>query len=129
MAVGAAYDLVLGAAVVTALEPLSRILPIPFPGEPFYARTQGVLLIGLGIFYAFAAHDLERSLRNVAGAIAARTMGGVYLIGYAWLEDVSWFFAVFGAADLLFAIWHWVLLRVEIKTGFWELLLFGERSS
>lgn len=126
MRAGAAYDLAVGLVIVTALEPLSRLLPIPFPTEPFYARMQGVLLIGLGTFYAFAAHDLDRNLRNVAGAIAIRTLGGLYLVGYVLTGTIAPFFSFFGAVDLAFGAWHLVLLRKERKASFWPLLLRGE---
>jgi len=129
MIVGATYDIIVGVIIVTALRPLSTITPIPFPDEPFYARMQGVLLLGLGIFYAFAAHDLERNLRNVAGAIAIRLIGGGYLIAYTALGDISWFFYLFGIGDVLFGAWHYVLLRRERGVFFLPLFLRGEEKS
>lgn len=126
MRVGAAYDFAVGLSIVAALEQLSRVLPIPFPSEPFYARMQGVLLMGLGVFYAFAAHDLERNLRNVAGAIAVRTAGGLYLGIYALTGAIAPFFLAFAAADLAFAAWHAWLLRAERSARFLPLLLRGE---
>lgn len=125
MIVGATYDLLVGLTIVAALRPLSQITPIPFPDEPFYARMQGVLLIGLGVFYAFAAHDLERNLRNVAGAILIRLIGGGYLIAYTALGDISWFFYLFGVGDLLFGLWHLALLRRERGIQFLPLLRSG----
>lgn len=129
MIVGATYDILVGLIIVAALRPLSTITPIPFPDEPFYARMQGVLLIGLGIFYAFAAHDLERNLRNVAGAIAIRLIGGGYLFAYTALGDISWFFYLFGISDVLFGAWHYVLLRKERGIRLLPLLTRGEEVS
>lgn len=125
MQVGAVYDIVVGLTIVTALEPLSRVLPIPFPSEPFYARMQGILLIGLGVLYALPALDLERNLRVVAGAIFVRAVGGGYLLGYTATGTIAPFFYVFALADLAFAIWHWILLRKERGIGFTRLLLRG----
>lgn len=125
MVVGTVYDLVVGLTIVVALKPLSAVVPIPFPAEPFYARMQGVLLMGLGVFYAFAAMDLERNLRNVAGAVLIRLVGGGYLVGYALAADISWFFHVFGALDLAFGAWHLALLRGERGIAFAPLLLRG----
>lgn len=123
MAFGSIYDAVLGLSIVFALEPMSRILPIPFPAEPFYARMQGIFLIGLAVFYALPALDLERHLRVVAGAIFLRLLGGAYVIGYAATGEISPFFHAFGAADLAFGLWHWLLLRKERGAGFLETLL------
>jgi hypothetical protein len=125
MIAGASYDVMVGLVLVVALEPLSRLLPIPFPAEPFYARMLGVLLAGLGVFYAFAAHDLERNLRCVAGAILIRLAGGGYLVAYAALSDIAPFFYVFGAADLAFGAWHLMLLHRERRIGWLPLLLRG----
>lgn len=126
MAVGAVYDIVVGLTIVTALEPLSRVLPIPFPSEPFYARMQGILLIGLGVLYALPAVDLKRNLRVVAGAIFVRAVGGGYLLCYTATGTIAPFFYAFALADLSFAIWHSVLLRKEHGIGFARLLLRGD---
>lgn len=123
MAVGSLYDAALGLSIVLALEPLSKVLPIPFPSEPFYARMQGVLLIGLAVFYALPALDLERHLRVVAGAIVLRLLGGAYVIGYALTGEIAPFFYVFGVADLAFGFWHAWLLRKERGIGFIATLL------
>lgn len=123
MAVGSCYDAALGLSIVLALEPLSKVLPIPFPSEPFYARMQGVFLIGLAVFYALPALDLERHLRVVAGAIFLRLLGGAYVIGYAATGEIAPFFHLFGAADLAFGIWHWALLVKERRVGFVATLL------
>jgi len=125
MTCGAAYDLAVGAAIALALRGLAAVLPIPYPQEPFYARMLGVLLVALGVFYAFAAHDLERNLRIVAGAIVARVVGGLYLVACAASGEIAPFFHVFGGVDLAFGIWHLVLLRSERRTAFLPLLLHG----
>ncbi|MBK9384894.1 MAG: hypothetical protein IPN34_08775 [Planctomycetes bacterium] len=127
MIAGAIYDFALGLSILGALELLALVLPIPFPAEPFYARTQGALLLGLGTFYAFAAHDLQRNLRNVAGAIVARTAGGLYISIYPLCDpSVSPFFLLFGGLDLLWAALHLYLLRRERVARFWPLLWRGE---
>lgn len=129
MIFGSIYDFVLGLSILCALEFLGRILPIPFPSEPFYARTQGVLLLGLGTFYAFAALDLAQNIRNVAGAIVARTVGGMYVATYPLFDaQVSSFFIVFGVLDLAWAALHLYLLHREGVARFWPLLLRGESS-
>lgn len=127
MVAGALYDFALGLSILFALELLAVLLPIPLPREPFYARTQGALLLGLGTFYAFAAHDLQRNLRNVAGAIVARTVGGLYISIYPLCDpSVSPFFLLFGGIDLLWAALHLYLLRRERVARFWPLLWRGE---
>lgn len=129
MLAGAIYDLLLGLSIVGALQVLGQLLPIPFPSEPFYARTQGVLLLGLATFYAFAALDLERNIRNVAGAIVARTVGGLYVGCYPFFDsEVSAFFVVFGLLDLAWAALHIYLLKREHVGHFWPLLLRGESA-
>ncbi len=126
MAAGAVYDIVLGLSIAFCLRPLSQVLPIPFPDQPFYARVVGILLIGLGCFYSFAAFDLRANIRNVAGAIFIRTLGGFYLATYALMdESVSWFFVLFGATDLAWALVHYVLLRTETRHAFVRLLVHG----
>lgn len=125
MWIGGVYDAVLGLSVILALEPLSRILPVPFPAEPFYARMQGVVLCGLAAFYLFAAHDLEKNLRNVAGAIFIRGAGGLYLAGYAATGKIAPFFHVFAWVDVGFAALHLWFLRSERGVKFWPLFLRG----
>ncbi len=116
MLVGAIYDALLGLSIVFALRPLSHVLPIPFPSEPFYARMQGIFLIGLSVFYALPALDLERHLRVVGGAIFLRLLGGAYVIGSAALGEVAPFFYLFGAVDVAFGLWHFVLLPRKTRT-------------
>ncbi len=128
MGVGAAYDLLTGATIALLLEPLSRVLPIPFPAEPLYARLCGVLICGLGLFYLFAFLAIDRFLRNVAGAIAVRTAGGLFLIGYVTGVGGPGFLAVFGGIDLAFALWHLALLRLEARLPFWPLLVRGDSA-
>jgi hypothetical protein len=123
--IGAAYDLVAGVSIAVALEPLSRLLPIPYPLEPFYARLCGVLLAGLGVLYSLAYFDIEQHLRIVAAAVLVRTAGGLFLAGYVLWPGAPWFFLVFGGIDLAFAAWHLVLLHTEARTPFWPLLFRG----
>ena len=128
MQVGALYDLLLGLSIVMILEPLSTILPIPYPAEPFYARVVGVLLVALAGFYAMTAAELDRHIRNVGAAVFARTFGGLYLLIYATLDaSVSWFFIVFGTLDLIFALWHTILLHKEAGIPLLTLIWHGER--
>jgi hypothetical protein len=127
MKLGALYDIVLGLLILAALQLLAGILPIPMPHQPFYARMAGLLLIGLGGFYALAGLDIERHLRLVPVAISVRAVGGAYIALYPLLDgSVSWFFIVFGALDIGWAAVHLALLRAERGIGFWPLLIRGE---
>ena len=114
--VGAAYDFVVGLLIAAALQLLSTILPIPFPTEPIYARLCGVLLMGLGAFYATTALTLPQSKLSVLAAIGIRTVGGGFLT-LAPLVDrgIAPFLAVFGAVDLVFALWFWIALRAASR--------------
>jgi hypothetical protein len=122
MAAGSLYDGVLGLSILLALEPLSRILPIPFPSEPFYARMHGIFLLGLCLVYALPAIDLERHLRLVAVAILIRLGGGLYVIGYAATGEIAPFFHLFGAIDVVFGLWHLGLLHTERRAGVFDTL-------
>ena len=126
MSAGAWYDAIVGASIVVALPQLSNVLSIPLPAEPFYARMQGVLLMGLGLLYALAAVDLERHLRIVAAAIVIRLVGGGYLAASVPLQGIDPFFYAFAGMDLLFALIHLTLLKRERKARFWPLLLHGQ---
>ena len=78
------------------------ILDLPVPGDLFFRRLTGLLVVCLGIAYALAARDPERN-RAIVWTGAIGKTGVVLLFGQAWLQGTIPFpvFAV-SLGDLAF---------------------------
>ena len=110
LVLGSLYDATF--AVVNLIVPATgaRLLGIAMPADEVYLRFTGVFLILLALFYMLPAIHPGRYLGNVTVAIIGRTLGAIFL----FVAVIGWgrpqAFLLLGAADLLFALLHAVLL-------------------
>jgi len=108
---GAVYDFVFAGLMLAAPGVLARLFALPLPGEAFYLRLIGVLLVIVGGAYLIAARDPGAQRPLVALAIAGRTAGfaalGLSALGRPQLAGL--WLPAFG--DLLFALLHAVTAR------------------
>ena len=103
LALGAAYDLVFGAAILGFTRSAAAILGLPVPADPVYLYLNGVFLLLLAGLYAAAAREPERY-----GAVAPISAGGralgFLLFVWAWAGGRPATFLVLGLADLGLAV-------------------------
>jgi len=103
---GALYDFAFAAAMLVAPGSLAHALSLPLPGESFYLRLIGVLLVLVGAVYLVAARDPAAERPIVALAIAGRAAGflalALSLVGRPDLRGL-WIPAL---GDLAFALLH-----------------------
>ena len=103
LAIGAAYDLVFGVAILGFTRPAASILGLEVPGDPVYLYLNGVFLLVLAALYAAAARAPER-YRAVAPVSAGGRALGFWLFVWAWHGGRPTAFLVLGLMDLLLAI-------------------------
>jgi hypothetical protein len=103
LAVGAAYDLVFGVAILGFTRAAASILGLPVPDDPVYLYLNGVFLLLLAGLYAVAARQPER-YRAVAPLSAGGRALGSALFLWAWLNGHPSSFLALGLADLGLAV-------------------------
>jgi hypothetical protein len=99
LAVGAAYDLIFGVAILGFMRPAAALLGLPIPDDPVYLYLNGVFLLLLAGVYAAAAREPER-YRAVAPISAGGRVVGFGLFLWAWAEGRPSSFLGLGLADL-----------------------------
>ena len=102
LAIGAAYDLVFGVAILAFTRRLAALLGLRVPDDPVYLYLNGVFLLVLSGIYAAAAREPERYRLVAPISAAGRTLGFV-LFAWAWAEGRPAVFLALGAADLAIA--------------------------
>ena len=110
LAVGAAYDLVFGVAILGFTRPAAAVLGLRIPDDPVYLYLNGVFLVLLAAIYAAAAQEPKRY-----GAVAPISAGG-RVVGFglflwAWADGRPSSFLAIGLTDLglalaTFAAWR-----------------------
>jgi hypothetical protein len=99
LAVGAAYDLVFGVAILGFTRRAASILGLDVPGDPIYLYLCGVLLLLLAAIYAASSRDPERYRAIPPIAAGGRSLGFV-LFAWAWAAEHPPVFLALGLADL-----------------------------
>lgn len=108
---GAAYDVVFAVLMVAAPELPARLLELPMPGEAFYLWIMATFLLMIAGFYGYAAYDPRSYGGNIRIAIVGRTLGAIVFCACALGRDDLWGLYPLAAADLAFAIVHWIFWR------------------
>lgn len=108
--VGAAYDALLGLAMLFTPQLLTGILGVPRPGEDFYLWLLGWLLLMLAGFYTLGAYDPMAYRGNIGVAIVGRAVAAAILAYAAWRHGFPGLYLP-AVVDLLFAIVHTVAWR------------------
>ena len=103
LAVGAAYDLIFGVAILGFTRPAAALLGLPVPDDPVYLYLNGVFLLLLAGLYAAAAREPER-YRAVAPISAGGRVVGFGLFLWAWAGGRPSSFLALGLADLGLAV-------------------------
>lgn len=99
LAVGAAYDLAFGVAILGFTRPAAALLGLPIPDDPVYLYLNGVFLVLLAAIYAAAAREPKR-YGPVAPISAGGRVVGFGLFLWAWGEGRPSSFLALGLADL-----------------------------
>ena len=103
LAIGAAYDLAFGVAILGFTRPAAARLGLPLPDDPVYLYLNGVFLVLLAALYAAASREPER-YRAVAPISAGGRVVGFGLFLWAWAGGRPTSFLALGLADLGLAV-------------------------
>ena len=112
MLIGGIYDAVFALPILFAPDACGRILGIRCPGIPFdfYVRFAALFLLAIALGYFFSLRNLERNRSMVNMMIISRSLGFIFMAGYATLPPpgirMEMAFLYLGLGDLIFALWH-----------------------
>lgn len=112
MLVGGIYDAVFALPILFFPDACGKILGIRCPGVPFdyYVRFAALFLLIIACGYFFSLRSLERNRSMVNMMIISRSLGFIFMAGYATLPppgirmESAWLYM--GLGDLIFALWH-----------------------
>ena len=110
LAIGAAYDLVFGLAILGFTRPAASILGLQVPGDPVYLYLNGVFLLVLAGLYGAAAREPERYRAVAPISAGGRTLGFVLFL-WSWAGGSPSIFLGLGLTDLALAAATFVAWR------------------
>jgi len=105
---GGIYDLAFGLPILLFPVQVGELLNIACPENPFYVRFCGLFLLILSMGYFIAWRDIHQNLGIVRLMIISRTLGFLFMGGFALLGGMETVFYLLAGADLLFALLHLV---------------------
>lgn len=110
MLLGSIYDWVM--ALLIFLYPKAiTFFGVPFPTDLMYFRWGGLLMLILPFFYLLAYINTEKNIAVVPSAILARTAGFLFLTLHTVLLGEAPVWVMFGLADLLFGVLHYIYFK------------------
>ncbi len=119
MLVFSIYDLII--ALLFLLWPQWLLILIGDTAARYGFRTFALTHLILPCFCMLAWMDPKRNIVIVTGAIIARVVYALVLAIWIFGEHVPPVFLLFAAISLVFAVVHYVFLRLS-DFGFWEIL-------
>lgn len=99
LAIGAAYDVFFGVAILAFTAPAAALLGLTVPADPIYLYLNGVFLLILGAVYAAAAADPGRYPAVAPISAGGRVLGCVLFV-WAWRGGGPRTFLALGLVDL-----------------------------
>ena len=108
------YILVLGLALVLVPNLVLSALRMP-PTSEIWIRVLGVVVINIGVFYWIAAQT--ESVALFRASVVVRPLVLVWFAGFVVLGLTSPMLLVFGAVEVVGALWTWLALRSEQRDG------------
>jgi hypothetical protein len=101
---GILYDWLTAALIFLSHADVLAAFRLPQPADPFHFKFAGLLLLVLPFFYVMPWREPRRYARVIGAMIAARLAGFAYLSLYGGLRAEPATYALFGVADLAFAV-------------------------
>lgn len=108
------YILVLGLALVLVPNLVLSAMRMP-PTTEVWIRVLGVVVINIGVFYWIAAQT--ESVAMFRASVVIRPLVLVWFAGFVALGLVSPMLLVFGAVEVAGALWTWLALRADQRSG------------
>ena len=108
------YILVLGLALVLVPNLVLSVLRMP-PTSEIWIRVLGVVVINIGVFYWIAAET--ESVALFRASVVVRPLVLVWFAGFVVLGLTGPMLLVFGAVEVVGALWTWLALRSEQRDG------------
>jgi hypothetical protein len=109
--IGSIYDWVLAILILASPAALLALLRIPPPVDPFHYRFSALLLLVVPFFYLLAWKDPDRYSGVIGAMVITRVAGFLYVTIYGAARGAPTAYALFGLADLGFALTHLALAR------------------
>jgi hypothetical protein len=114
LAVGSAYDLGFGVAILGFTRLAASTLGLEIPADPVYLYLNGVFLLVLGALYAAAALEPERYRLIPPISAGGRTLGFLLFV-WAYRGGRPITFLALGLADLAIALATVVAWRRAVR--------------
>jgi hypothetical protein len=99
LAVGSAYDLAFGVAILAFTRPSAALLGLTVPADPVYLHLNGILLLLLAAVYGVAAREPER-YRAIAPIAGGGRLLGFAFLTWVWAHGHPPAFLALGLGDL-----------------------------
>jgi len=108
------YLTALGLMLAVAPNVVTRLVGVPETEEP-WLRLVGAIALNVGLYYCVAA---RRELRPIiVASVPARIAIMLWLLAFVAFADADPAIVIFGAADLVGALWTFVALRADRFSG------------
>lgn len=104
------YIGILGFVLVFFPSPLLTLLGLP-PAEDYWILVAGILLVGLSMYYAFAAYKKLTSFMRLTAIMRALILP--YFLILVMINKAPQPILVLGVVDLLFAGWTFIGLKLD----------------
>lgn len=101
---------ILGFALVLFPDPILTLLGLP-PAKDYWILVAGMLLVGLSIYYAFAAY--EKLISFIRLTAIMRSLILPYFLVLVMINRAPLPIMIIGIVDLIFAGWTFVGLKLD----------------
>ena len=101
---------ILGFALVLFPDPILTLLGLP-PAKDYWILVAGMLLVGLSIYYAYAAHEKLTSFMRLTAIM--RSLVLPYFLVLVMTDRAPLPILIIGVIDLIFAGWTFIGLKLD----------------
>jgi len=105
---GGVYDAIFGLPILLIPSQTGAFINIACPANPFYVRFCGLFLLILALGYFIAWRNIEGNLGLVRMMIVSRSMGFIFMGGFAIFGALGKTFIALAVGDFLFALLHFI---------------------
>ena len=122
MLISALFDVVMVVLILVFSQSIVSVLRLESDVEVLSLQNMALSHMILPCFCMLAWMDTKRNIVVVTGAIGARVLYVLYLSTWVVIKGYSYGWMVLAGVGLMFAVAHYVLLRMS-DFGFWEVLI------
>lgn len=113
--IAALYDVILGLAFLVAHRPIFNALGIGLPNHDAYAQFPGAVVLVFGIGFWLVGRDPVRNRDLMFLGILFKLGYALPVFGHLIFGSIPWFWTIFAAADLVFAVLFAAAWRMTVR--------------